>query len=152
MLSDGFVRSSISKRVDSTLNTCNCKNNYYQRGQKNGLATSVLMFQVKEWIECCGVEYALEMTYNATKPFTPSWHEDTLRGMVRRTSRRYMGYCAVYLVPSVVQADGSGASFKAVAMVAMIPEVCHRDSVSPGPSSLCCSFFDIHSSRKRRAA
>jgi hypothetical protein len=36
---------------------------------------------VKEWVECCGVKWALEMTYNATKPYTPAWHEDTLRGM-----------------------------------------------------------------------
>lgn len=38
---------------------------------------------IVEWLECCGLEYALEMTYNATKPYTPAWHEQTLQGMVR---------------------------------------------------------------------
>lgn len=39
--------------------------------------------QVKEWIETRGVDDALELTYNATRPFTPAWHEQTLLGMVR---------------------------------------------------------------------
>jgi hypothetical protein len=79
---------------------------------ESAINASTLPPIVKEWVEKRGAKWALEMTYNATKPYTPAWHEDTLRGI----------------------ADGSGQNFSLIASIAMIPELIKASCSMAGAS------------------
>lgn len=80
-------------------------------------------FQVREWIETKGIEFALMATYNATKPYTPAWHEQALLGMV--SLHRFDLYYFLVHETLFMQAAGGDIPFEWVASVAMIPEVGH---------------------------
>lgn len=56
---------------------------------------------VRDIILQYGLPFALDLTYNLTAPYTPTWHTETLQGL----------------------ADGAGIDFNTAAQVAMIPEL-----------------------------
>lgn len=54
-----------------------------------------------------GLPYALELTYNATRPYTPEHHYETLQGMADGSGLDYMTIVRMSMIPELIKASCS---------------------------------------------
>lgn len=92
----------------------------------------------REEIMTRGLEWALDLTYNATFPYTPGHHYDVMSGMAAGAGMDYMTLARMSMIPELVKADCSillawGNATRAGASAGDVTHLRALDWASDGP-------------------